>query len=283
MILTIAALAAGIGVGIVAGALGIGGGILAIPVLVYLLHQDPVVATAESLVIVIVTSAAALPSRFKHNQVRLSTGVLFGICSAIGALIGTQLNAMVDGNIMMYSFAVLLCAVAAFMGYKGMNSRRAENAQIAANIDISDVDNEDTSAEKPVTVQKIPQLILVGTFTGALVGFFGIGGGFMMIPVLVAVMGYSMRVAAGTSFIYITVVSLISLAMRFIVPAAGDIVGQIDWLVAAFFAIGSGIGSAIGSPLSNKARQSTLTFIFCGLLVAVAIYTVLATALGLHA
>lgn len=82
-------------------------------------------------------------------------------------------------------------------------------------------------------------------------------------------MHYSMRVTAGTSFIAASLVSTISLLLRGFAPSEDPL--QIDWSVAILFAIGSGVGSPIGSPLSNKARASTLTFIFCALLVAVAI------------
>ncbi|MDY5589410.1 MAG: sulfite exporter TauE/SafE family protein [Arcanobacterium sp.] len=264
----------GIAVGLLAGALGIGGGILAIPVLVYLLGQDPHAATAESLVIIIVTSLAALPSRFKHKQVRLGTGVLFGLCSALGAFAGTRLNTLVDGDVMMYCFAGLLLVVAGVMLRNGLKQRQKEEEILSSGTTVESLDSQEDEHEQKLSVKKLPMFLLVGTFTGVMVGFFGIGGGFAMIPILVLVMGYSIRVAAGTSFIVITVVSVISLLLRIGTPV------HIDWLIALLFAVGSGIGSAVGSPLSNKARASTLTFIFVALLVLVAIYTTVVTALS---
>lgn len=273
MALLVESIFIGIAVGLLAGALGIGGGILAIPVLVYLLGQDPHAATAESLVIVIVTAIAALPSRFKHQQVRLGTGIVFGLCSSIGAFAGTALNALVDGDVMMYCFAALLVAVAAMMLRNGIKQRAEENTALAAGATEAMLDEQTDHSEQELSWKKLPLFLLVGTFTGIMVGFFGIGGGFAMIPVLVLIMGYSIRVAAGTSFIVISVVSIVSLLMRIGTPV------HIDWLVALLFAIGSGLGSAVGSPLSNRARASTLTFIFVGLLIAVAIYTAVVTAL----
>ncbi|MDD7465182.1 MAG: sulfite exporter TauE/SafE family protein [Actinomycetaceae bacterium] len=272
MTLLVESIFIGIAVGLLAGALGIGGGILAIPVLVYLLGQDPHAATAESLVVVIVTAMAALPSRFKHRQVRLGTGIVFGLCSAAGAFAGTALNAFVDGDVMMYCFAALLLAVAVMMLRNGLKQRREENAALASGASEETLDEQADDHEQKLSWKKLPMFLLVGTFTGVMVGFFGIGGGFAMIPILVLIMGYSIRVAAGTSFIVIAVVSIISLLMRIGTPV------QIDWMVALLFAAGSGIGSAVGSPLSNKARASTLTFIFVALLIAVAIYTAIVTA-----
>ncbi|MDY6083625.1 MAG: sulfite exporter TauE/SafE family protein [Actinomycetaceae bacterium] len=273
MILGVESAVVGIFVGLLAGALGIGGGILAIPVLVYLLGQDPQAATAESLVIVIVTSLAALPSRFASHQVRLATGVLFGLCSSLGAYLGTKINQAVSGDAMMYAFAALLVAVAILMLRNGLQQKAKEDAAAQQGIDAVHA-NDDDGHEQAQTLRKLPQFIAIGTFTGMLVGFFGIGGGFAMIPILVLVMGYSMRVAAGTSFIVITVVSVISLLLRIGSPV------EIDWLVAVLFALGSGVGSAVGSPLSNRARQSTLTFVFVFLLVAVAVYTFVVTLVG---
>lgn len=264
----------GIAIGLLAGALGIGGGILAIPVLVYLLGQDPHAATAESLVIILVTSAAALPSRFKNHQVRLSVGAIFGFCSAFGAVVGARLNAVVNGDLVMLLFAALLVGVAITMLNGGLRDRRAENAAIASGTSLAEFEAEAEPDDVRISWRKIPLMLLIGSGTGLLVGFFGIGGGFAMIPVLVFVMRYSIRVAAGTSFIVILVLSVTALLSRI-----GTGV-QIDWLVAILFAIGSGVGSAIGSPLSNRARASTLTFIFVALLVVVAIYICITTVLG---
>lgn len=266
----------GAAVGLLAGALGIGGGILAIPVLVYLLGQEPHAATAESLVIVIVTSAAALPSRFKNHQVRLGTGIVFGLCSSIGAFLGTWFNSIISGDGMMIAFALLLFAVSIFMGRNAITQRKSEDIAMKSGGEAAALTADgDPEEEYDLSWKRLPVFLLIGTFTGIMVGFFGIGGGFVMVPILVLLMHYSMRVAAGTSFIVISVVSIISLLLRVFQPSAEPF--QIDWLVAILFAVGSGLGSAIGSPLSNKARSSTLTFIFCVLLIGVAIYTLVET------
>ncbi|MCI7551342.1 MAG: sulfite exporter TauE/SafE family protein [Actinomycetaceae bacterium] len=264
----------GVGIGLLAGALGIGGGILAIPVLVYLLGQDPHAATAESLVIIIVTSLAALPSRFKHKQVRLGIGLVFGLCSSLGAVLGTKLNLIVGGPIVMYAFACLILVVAGVMLKNALHARAEENAALERGTDLSVHEEQTTADDVQLSWRKLPLFLMLGTALGVLVGFFGIGGGFAMIPVLVLMMKYSIRVASGTSFIVILVVSGVSLVSRL-----GSHV-DIDWIIALLFAVGSGVGSAIGSPLSNKARASTLTFIFVALLLAVSVYTFIATSLG---
>lgn len=344
----------GVGVGMVAGSLGIGGGMLAVPVLVYLLGQDPHAAVAESLVVVLASSAAALPSRFRRGQVRLGTGLIFGMCSLVGAGIGTWLNRAISGEVVMLAFAALLAVVSALMGRAGVQERRKEDASVAgasasrgaistvdAPTGASRVDSTDAagfesrgftensgspvlggvpvsgvapresggkanladsansanpadpanpaSEEYRFTWRRLPMFLVLGTLTGILVSFFGIGGGFAVVPLLVLVMRYPIRVAQGTSFIVMSVVSVASILTRVLEPVvmaalagmAGGIVPteplRVDWLVALAFALCSGIGASIGSPLSNRARASTLTFAFVGLLVAIAVYTVIAT------
>lgn len=341
----------GVGVGMVAGSLGIGGGMLAVPVLVYLLGQDPHAAVAESLVVVLASSAAALPSRFRRGQVRLGTGLIFGMCSLVGAGIGTWLNRAISGEVVMLAFAALLAVVSALMGRAGVQERRKEDASVAgasasrgaistvgAPTGASRVDSTDAagfesrgftensgspvlsgvpvsgvapresggkanladsansansvdpaSEEYRFTWRRLPMFLVLGTLTGILVSFFGIGGGFAMVPLLVLVMRYPIRVAQGTSFIVMLVVSVASILTRVLEPVAmaalagmaGGIVPteplRVDWLVALAFALCSGIGASIGSPLSNRARASTLTFAFVGLLVTIAIHTVIAT------
>lgn len=335
----------GVGVGMVAGSLGIGGGMLAVPVLVYLLGQDPHAAVAESLVVVLASSAAALPSRFRRGQVRLGTGLIFGMCSLVGAGIGTWLNRAISGEVVMLAFAALLAVVSALMGRAGVQERRKEDASVAgasasrgaistvdASTGASRVDSTDAagfesrgftensgspvlggvpvsgvapresggkanladsanpaSEEYRFTWRRLPMFLVLGTLTGILVSFFGIGGGFAVVPLLVLMMRYPIRVAQGTSFIVMSVVSVASILTRVLEPVvmaalagmAGGIVPteplRVDWLVALAFALCSGIGASIGSPLSNRARASTLTFAFVGLLVAIAVYTVIAT------
>ena len=123
---TVLALVIGVGVGVVVGALGAGGGILSVPVLVYLLGQSPHEAASGSLVIVLVTALVSLPSRARHHQVRWRDGALFGLLSSAGAWAGSWLNSLVDGQVLMLLFSVLLLVVAALMARRALAERRTE-------------------------------------------------------------------------------------------------------------------------------------------------------------
>ena len=109
------ALIVGFGVGIVVGALGAGGGILSVPVLVYLLGQEPHAASAGSLVIVGLTAVVSLMPRAREGHVRWRDGLVFGVVSSVGNVLGSRASLMVDAHMLMILFSVLLMAVGVFM------------------------------------------------------------------------------------------------------------------------------------------------------------------------
>ena len=115
MVELIVALAVGLGVGVVVGALGAGGGILSVPVLVYLLGQEPHAASAGSLVIVGLTALVSLIPRSREGHVRWRDGLVFGVLSSVGTVLGSRLSVLVDPRTLMLLFSVLLVAVGVMM------------------------------------------------------------------------------------------------------------------------------------------------------------------------
>ncbi|WP_262424930.1 TSUP family transporter [Brachybacterium sp. Z12] len=116
-------------------------------------------------------------------------------------------------------------------------------------------------------------MVAAATLTGFLTGFFGVGGGFIVVPMLVIALGLAMRHASGTSLLVMVIATLTSLLARL----GTDV--QIDWTVTLIFAAGSAAGGLLGGPLSTKARPSTLTLLFSGLLGGVAAVTLAQTLL----
>lgn len=323
------ALGIGTGVGLIVGALGAGGGILSVPVLVYVLGQSPHQAASGSLVIVLVTALAALPSRARHGQVRWRDGALFGLLSAAGAWGGSWLSAQVDGEALMVMFCALLVVVAALMARRALRERRDEGLQrgalggpdaiggtgtdAAGGSGTADgpgaVGGPDTdAADRPGTVdgpggrttpvpdapasgspgqgrgagpdqgagpstpggagqgaRRVLMVVLTATLTGLLTGFFGVGGGFAVVPVLLLVLHCDVREAAGTSLLVMIIAALVSLAQR----ASGGL--EVAWGTVALFTLGSTAGGLAGGPLSQRLRASTLNALFAALLLAVAV------------
>lgn len=244
----------GVAVGVVVGALGAGGGILAVPALTYLLHQTPHAAAAGSLVIVLATALTALPEKIRHKNVRLREGFIFGGISIIGSFIGARLSAYVDGNVLMILFSIMLAVMSVVMIRKGLKERKISDDEVAA--------------RKP---RGLLAVIVAATATGFLTGFFGVGGGFMVVPVLTLVLAFGMREASGTSLLVMIMASAAGLASRY-----GQSI-DIDWKIVIGFMLGSMGGGVLGGPLSNKAKPHQLTIIFGVLLAVVCVATAAAT------
>lgn len=247
----VTALLIGACVGVVVGALGAGGGILSVPVLVYLLGQSPHAAASESLVIVMSTALVSLPSRARRGQVGWRDGIVVGLASIIGAVGGSWLNALVEGQALMLAFALLLAIVAVVMAWRTQRTYRDGVGE--------------TTTQPP---QRSWWLVAVAaTVTGLLTGFFGVGGGFAVVPMLTMVLGLDIRRASGTSLVVMVIAALAALAQRM----TGTL--EVDWALTLAFAAASAVGGALGGPLSQRARASTLSYLFVALLLAVAVLT----------
>lgn len=273
----ITSLIVGLCVGIVVGALGAGGGILSVPVLVYLLGQEPHAASAGSLVIVGLTALISLIPRAKEGHVQWRDGLIFGALSCIGTIAGSRLSILVNSGVLMILFSVLLVIVGILMLGKAVRKRQQERT-LAGNTSavaehesdsIADAKRESTAA-KP---RGLGMLILCATLTGLLTGFFGVGGGFAVVPMLVLALGFTMREASSTSLLVMIIASAVGLLSRIGTPVS------VDWTVVLIFAAASMVGGLIGAPASTKVKETTLTTAFGVLLLLVAVGTFLETVL----
>lgn len=276
----------GICVGIIVGLLGAGGGILSVPILVYLLGQSPHNAAAGSLLIVGATSLIALIGRRK--EVHWKQGAVFGALSITGSFIGSFLNSLVSPNLLMYLFSSLLVVVAGLMFRKaakekneaGGNATGRKQQKKSPNPDGHNQvcnrppqGNENSPSSKSHLHHWIT-IIFAAVLIGVLTGFFGVGGGFAVVPALTLIMHFDMKEASATSLLVMVIASLAGLAARM-----GTAI-QIDYLSVLPFAFASMIGGPIGASLTRKTKSTTLTFLFALLLLLVAVYTLSATLLG---
>ena len=123
-----------------------------------------------------------------------------------------------------------------------------------------------------MTVLKV---IVAGTIVGLLTGFFGVGGGFVIVPALVLALGFTMPEAIGTSLLVITINSAVALTTRLQA-------GSIEWATVIPFTIASLLGVIVGSRLASTRDSSSLQRWFVGLLVVVAVYTAVRSGLALR-
>ncbi|WP_270933924.1 sulfite exporter TauE/SafE family protein [Falsiroseomonas oryzae] len=246
--------ASGVLVGFSLGLVGGGGSILAVPLLVYLVGvQEPHLAIGTSAVAVAANAAASLLNHARAGNVRWPCASVFGGAGVVGALAGARLGKTVDGQALLAAFAVMMVAVALLM------LRRRE---------------PDEDRRVRLSRGNAPALVGTGFAVGALSGFFGIGGGFLIVPGLVFATGMPMLEAVGTSLVAVTAFGL---------TTAGSyaVAGLVDWGLAAVFVAGGVAGSLIGARIGRalSRRRGLLGKVFAGLILLVAAY-VLARSLG---
>jgi hypothetical protein len=237
------ALPFGLGVGLLLGLVGGGGSILAVPVLVYVLGQPVKAATTESLLIVGTAALVGAAAYARSGRVQIRTGLAFGAAGAAGAIAGTALNRLVSGQALLLAFAVLLLAAAA-----AMLRRRPDLPEPSGKLSL---------------VRVAP----AGLATGVLTGFFGVGGGFVIVPALVLLLGVPITLAVGTSLLVIALTSGAALAGHLAT-------GSIDWTIALAFTAAAIAGALAGRRLSAAVSAERLGQLFALLLVAIAVFLV---------
>jgi len=260
------ALPIGLLIGLSLGALGGGGSILTVPALVYLLGQDPRAATTGSLLIVGITALAGMVVHHRFGRVRVVQGLVFGALGIAGAYVGSQLSATVPPAVLLAAFSVLMLVVAAVMVVR----RRAQLRAAAGGEVEAGSPNGPILQLRPAFVCDCPRVlkvVAVASAVGLLTGFFGVGGGFVVVPALVLALGFTMPAAVGTSLLVIAINSTSALLSRM-----GNGV-HLDWLLIGLFTLAAIVGSLLGSRLATRVRPQRLSAAFTMLLVAVALYT----------
>lgn len=241
--------AAGLGllIGLVIGGFGGGGGVLAVPLLVYVLGQSAQEATTGSVVIVGVTAVVGVLVRLRCGSVQWRTGFALGAAGIPAAALGTLLNQRVAEPVLLLSFAALTVLAA------------------AALIGDTDPDPEPPAAGA-VAVRTRPATGVVvgcGLAIGFLTGFLGVGGGFLLVPALVIVLRMPMTAAVGTSLLVIVVNSGAAFAVRL------GSAGELDWAVLVPFTLAAVLASLAGRRLADRLSGIALTRAFAVMLVAV--------------
>lgn len=251
----VAAAALGLLVGLLIGALGGGGSILTVPALVYVVGLSAQAATTASLVIVGLTAAVASLAHARRGQTRWRSGLLLAAVGVPASVLGTQLNTRVDGQVLLLAFAALMLAAAAGMLMRSDPAPPLEEADATVH-------------------QGLAPTLAAGLGIGALTGFFGVGGGFVIVPTLVMALDYPMAAAVGTSLLVIALNSAVALAAR-----AG--LGHFDWQVIVPFAAAATAASVVGQRLADRLPGRSLTRAFAVLLVIVAGYVAVRAVLAL--
>lgn len=226
---------------------GGGGSVLAVPLLLYVVGvTDPHVAIGVSAAGVSLNALTALSGHARAGRVRWPCATLFAVTGAAGAWFGSSLAKMIDGHQLLLIFAVAMAAV-------GVSMLRPKAVVIRP--------------EPRLTLAMSPRIGLAGAGVGSAAGFFGIGGGFLIVPGLMAATGMSLATAQATS--------LLSVA-AFGATTAGNyaLSGWVDPALVAAMALGGIAGTAAGLPIARRlgANAALGRTLFAVLILIVAVY-----------
>lgn len=234
-------------IGMLLGLVGGGGSILTVPILVYVIGLDVQAATATSLAIVGASALAGAVPHARAGRVNLRVALFFGLFGVGGAFAGTWLNHLISGAGILFLFGLLMLLVAGRMWFRGGGGATAGNMEGGA-----------------VLTWKVP---VAGLAVGLLTGFFGVGGGFLIVPALALALGLPMAVAVGTSLAIIAINSVSGIAAHL-----GS--GGLDVTIAALFIVGGLVGGLVGGRAAGRVSERSLGRAFAMLVAVVGIYLV---------
>jgi uncharacterized membrane protein YfcA len=235
-------------IGLSLGLVGGGGSILTVPILVYAIGQPVHDATTTSLAIVGLNALAGFAGHARAGNVQLRIGLAFGAAGIAGAFAGSWLNSLVSGPLLLALFALVMLTAAV-----AMLRRRAPAGEAVA---------------APPAIEGVAgwaKLVETGAPEGLLNGIFGVGGGFVIVPALVLVLGLPMRAAVGTSLLIIAINSASGLLAHLRI-------GGLDLGITALFVLGGLAGVLGGVRLGGRLPQRRLTQTLAALIILVAAY-----------
>lgn len=250
------AIASGSLVGFTLGLVGGGGSILAVPLLVYVVGvSSPHIAIGTSAIAVALSAAANLAGHARARTVKWPCAIVFALAGVAGAAGGAQLGKMVDGGRLLTLFGVLMVVVGIVM----LRPRKSSG-------------NPDVELNRKTMPRLLPLLIGVGFIVGALSGFFGIGGGFLIVPGLMGATAMPLISAIGSSLVSVTAFGLTT-------AASYAWSGLVDWELAGLFVIGGALGGLLGTRLAHHLTgyKHALSLTFASIVIAVGLYVVTKT------
>lgn len=261
----------GVVVGMLSGLLGIGGGTLMVPIFRLGFGLSAFASTATSLFTIIPTSLVGFVTHIKNKTCIPQLGIVCGLAGACTSPLGVYLANISPAWMVMLAAAIII----GFSSYK-MFRKASRMPKQQAKGTVMGVDAEkaavkaaavegDLNAQPFVFTRKnIPTAILIGLAAGLASGYVGVGGGFLMVPLFVSVLGVMMRQASGTSLIAIMI-----LAIPGVIEQA--LLGNINYMAGIAMAAGSIPGAVIGANLVRRIPERQLRFVFGAFLLVSAV------------
>jgi uncharacterized protein len=243
----ILALFCGVLVGFSLGLVGGGGSVLAVPLMVYVVGvPEPHIAIGSSAIAVATNAAINLSNHARGGTVIWPVAFAFAAAGIIGAFLGSLLGKMLDGQKLLALFALVMLVISMLM------------LKTRARIGIPDV---------KMSMANLPAVAGLGLATGSLSGFFGIGGGFLIVPALMLATGMPIMNAVSSSLVAVTAFGLTT-------AASYAWSGLVSWKLAGLFIAGGIAGGLAGTRLARhlSERRGALNIVFSAVIAAVALY-----------
>ena len=245
-------------VGFILALIGGGGSVLAVPLLVYVVGvTSPHVAIGTSAIAVAVSALANMLSHWRAGNVRWPCAIVFSLAGIGGAFAGSSVAKQVDGQKLLFLFGLLMIGI-------GMLMLRKRDGSGDASLRLT----------RATARKMLPMLIGVGFAVGLLAGFFGIGGGFLIVPGLMLSARMRMKAAIGTSLVSVVAFGA-STAVSYAVS------GLTDWRLAAIFIAGGLLGGLVGIAAGRVigGHDRMLRATFAGVVIVTGIYVCIRGAL----
>lgn len=243
----------GIAIGIISGLVGVGGGTMMIPAFRLAFGMSPIATTATSLFTIIPTSISGTVQHVRRKTCVPMLGAALGVGGACLSPLGVWLAQISPGWLVMISCAIAIGYSATTMLRKAIESPKQTSA----------VPGDSIPVDKPLLIKAL----FIGAAVGIVSGYIGLGGGFLMIPLMVSFLRMPMRIASGTSLIAVMILALPATIMQ-------CLLGNVDYLAGIAVACGSIPGALIGARLVSRIPERALRFTFAALLGFVAIMLV---------
>ncbi len=290
----------GVLVGALSAMLGIGGGVVMVPTFRLVGRLTPLMSTATSLFVIVPTSIAGVWRHLRAGTCRVPIGLIIGLGGACTSVLGTRLAIISPGWLIMCVAALVIVYSAWNMFKKGLarpkrggvpaKGAKAANSPadeetapaVAATTDSAPAGNPAPAAAATASVAPAPAptfatsgvsrkevivALVIGLAAGILSGFVGVGGGFIIVPLLCSVLGMNMKQAAGTSLLAV-------LCLATPAAIAQVISGNVDIPLACAVIVGSVVGAVLGQKAGAKLPDRALRLFFGGLLAITAILLV---------
>lgn len=259
----------GVLIGVASGLLGIGGGTVMVPIFRLAFGMSATMSTATSLFAIIPTSISGAISHVKGKTCIPALGIAAGLGGACLSPVGVWLAQLSPDWLVMLVAALIIGYSAINMFKKAFKLRPA--GQPAAGADAAAAGGQAASAssgDSPLSRRQLLQGAAIGLIAGLASGYVGVGGGFIMVPLMLSIIGIPMRKASGTSLIAVMILAIPGVIEQ-------GIIGNINYLAGIAIVIGTIPGAVIGAKLVTKVPERTLRLLFGCFLIVAAVMLVL--------